>query len=136
MPARTFVPALLRSVAAGFSWAPATAAAQTTLNKHLAHPEFALWRGGRHVRAQGRKRTKGRYKVQNFYTGALGAERESVEALQLGTLDLTSTSTGPVPDFVPEVAVLDIPFLFRDHAHARAVLDGPIGQEMAAAVFS
>src|SRR5436309_4501994 len=76
------------------------------------------------------KRTNGRYKIQNFYAGALGAERESIEGIQLGTLDLTMTSTGPVPNFVPEVAVLDIPFLFRDYAHARAVLDGPIGQEM------
>ena len=76
------------------------------------------------------KRTNGRYKIQNFYSGALGAERESIEALQLGTLDLTMTSTGPVPNFVPDIAILDIPFLFRDYAHARAVLDGPIGQEM------
>src|SRR2546425_3184665 len=76
------------------------------------------------------KRTNGRYTIQNFYAGALGAERESIEGVQLGTLDLTMTSTGPVPNFVPEVAVLDIPFLFRDYAHARAVLDGPIGQEM------
>src|SRR5213078_3164707 len=37
---------------------------------------------------------------------------------------------GPVPNFVPEVAILDIPFLFRDYAHARGVLDGPIGKEM------
>ena len=76
------------------------------------------------------KRTAGRYKVQNFYSAALGAERESVEGVQLGTLDLTLTSTGPLPNFVPEVAILDIPFLFRDYAHARAVLDGPIGQEL------
>ena len=76
------------------------------------------------------KRTNGRYKIQNFYSGALGAERESIEALQLGTLDLTMTSTGPVPNFVPDIAILDIPFLFRDYAHARAVLDGPIGQAM------
>ena len=76
------------------------------------------------------KRTNGRYKVENFYAGALGAERESNEALQLGTLDLTMTSTGPVPNFVPEVAILDIPFLFRDYAHARAVLDGPIGKDL------
>ncbi len=40
------------------------------------------------------------------------------------------TSTGPIPNFVPEAEILDIPFLFRDNAHARAVLDGPIGQEM------
>jgi TRAP-type transport system periplasmic protein len=76
------------------------------------------------------KRTNGRYKIQNFYAGALGAERESIEGVQLGTLDLTMTSTGPVPNFVPEVAILDIPFLFRDYAHARAVLDGPIGQDL------
>ena len=76
------------------------------------------------------KRTAGRYKIQNFYSGALGAERESIEAVQLGTLDLTMTSSGPVPNFVPEVAILDIPFLFKDYAQARSTLDGPIGQDM------
>src|SRR5438093_13080042 len=76
------------------------------------------------------KRTNGRYKIQNFYAGALGAERESIEGIQLGTLDLTMTSTGPVPNFVPEVAILDIPFLFHDYANARAVFDGTIGQSV------
>ena len=78
------------------------------------------------------KRTAGRYKVQTFYSGSLGGERESIEAVQLGTQELTFSSTGPVPNFVPETKILDIPFLFRDKAHARAVLDGPIGQEMLA----
>jgi tripartite ATP-independent transporter DctP family solute receptor len=76
------------------------------------------------------KRTGGRYKVQPFYSGSLGGERESIEAVQLGTQELTLSSTGPVPNFVPAARILDIPFLFRDKAHARAVLDGPIGQEM------
>jgi tripartite ATP-independent transporter DctP family solute receptor len=35
-----------------------------------------------------------------------------------------------VPNFVPEAKIFDVPFLFRDKAHARAVLDGPIGQDM------
>ena len=76
------------------------------------------------------KRTGGRIKIQGFYSGSLGGERESIEAVQLGTQELTFTSTGPIPNFVPEVRILDIPFLFRDKAHARAVLDGPIGQDM------
>lgn len=76
------------------------------------------------------KRTNGRYKIQNFYASALGNEREAVEAVQLGTLDLVLTSTGPIPNFVPELAILDIPFLFRDYAHARGTLDGPVGQEL------
>ena len=76
------------------------------------------------------QRTGGRYKVQTFYNGALGGERESIEAVQLGTQELAFSSTGPVPNFVPEAKILDVPFLFRDKAHARAVLDGPIGQDM------
>ena len=50
--------------------------------------------------------------------------------MQLGTQELTLTSTGPVPNFGPEVRILDSPFLVRDKAHARAVLEGPIGQDM------
>jgi tripartite ATP-independent transporter DctP family solute receptor len=110
---------------------PLPAEAQTTMKINISvaqnsHYGVAIDTFAREVEA----RTNGRYKIQTFYAGALGAERESVEGVQLGTLDLTLTSTGPLPNFVPEVAILDIPFLFRDYAHARAVLDGPIGQEM------
>ena len=106
-------------------------AAQTTLKMNISlaqnsHYGVAIDAFAREVE----KRTGGRYQIQNFYAGALGAERESIEGLQLGTLDLTMTSTGPVPNFVPDVAILDIPFLFRDYGQARAVLDGPIGQDM------
>ena len=76
------------------------------------------------------KRTNGRYKLQYFPAGALGGEREMLEAVQLGTQDLIITSTGPVGNFVAETRIVDIPFLFRDYAHARKVLDGPIGQEI------
>ena len=120
------------SITAGLG-AAAPAAAQTTLRINIAiaqnsHYGVAIDTFAREVE----KRTSGRYKIQTFYSGALGAERESVEGVQLGTLDLTLTSTGPLPNFVPDVAILDIPFLFRDYAHARAVLDGPIGQELLA----
>ena len=76
------------------------------------------------------KRTNGRIVIKNFYSGSLGGEREVMESVQLGTQELAHNSTGPVPNFVPETRILDVPFLFRDKAHARAVLDGPIGQEL------
>jgi tripartite ATP-independent transporter DctP family solute receptor len=110
---------------------PAPAAAQTALKMNISLAQNSSY--GVAIDAFAREveqRTQGRYKVQNFYSAALGAERESVEGVQLGTLDLTLTSTGPLPNFVPEVAILDIPFLFRDYAHARAVLDGPNGQDL------
>ncbi|QRF55600.1 TRAP transporter substrate-binding protein [Variovorax paradoxus] len=76
------------------------------------------------------KGTQGRFKCQHFANSALGGEREQIEAIQLGTQDLVNTSTGPVGNFVPEVKIVDIPFLFRDYAHARKVMDGPIGQDI------
>lgn len=76
------------------------------------------------------KGTAGKYKCQQFPSSALGGEREMIEAVQLGTLDLVNTSTGPVGNFVPDTKIVDIPFLFRDYDHARKTLDGPIGQEI------
>lgn len=78
------------------------------------------------------KGTQNRYKCQLFPNGALGGEREMIEAVQLGTLDVTNVSTGPVGNFVPEVKIVDIPFLFRDYDHARRYLDGPDGQALLA----
>ncbi|MEO8012565.1 TRAP transporter substrate-binding protein [Polaromonas sp.] len=118
------------SLAVGFM---ASAAAQTTMRISISiaqnsHQGIAIDTFAKEVE----KRTAGRYKVQPFYSGSLGGERESIEAVQLGTQALTFSSSGPIPNFVPETKILDIPFLFRDKAHARAVLDGPIGQEMLA----
>jgi tripartite ATP-independent transporter DctP family solute receptor len=76
------------------------------------------------------KGTQGRYKCQEFPNGSLGGEREMIESVQLGTLDLVNTSSGPLGNFVPEVKIFDIPFLFRDYDHARKVLDGKIGQDI------
>ena len=109
----------------------ATAAAQTTMRISISvakdsHQGVAIDTFASEVE----KRTAGRYKVQTFYSGSLGGERESIEAVQLGTQELTFTSTGPIPNFVPETKILDIPFLFSGKAHAQAVLDGPIGQDM------
>ena len=121
--------ALLTGVVASLPAVPAFAQEVMKMNISIAqnsHYGVAIDTFAKEVEA----RTNGRYKIQNFYSGALGAERESIEGVQLGTLDLTMTSTGPVPNFVPEVAILDIPFLFRDYGHARSTLDGPIGQEM------
>ncbi len=116
------------SLAVGFV---ATAAAQTAMKINIAiaqnsHQGIAIDTFAKEVDA----RTGGRIKIQTFYSGSLGGERESIEAVQLGTQELTFSSSGPVPNFVPDAKILDIPFLFRDKAHARAVLDGPIGQEM------
>ncbi len=128
-PFRASIAALLCASLGTFS---ATAQAQTKTIK-LGHPQSAtsaFHAGSEAFAAEVERLSKGSMKVQLFPGGTLGGEREMVEAVQLGTLEVVVTSTGPVGNFVPETLITDIPFLFRDYEHARKTLDGPIGQEI------
>jgi len=120
--------ALAGALTLGFA---STTYAQTVMRSSISVAQNSHQGVGVDVLAQEvEKRTNGRIIIKNFYSGSLGGERESIESVQLGTQELTGTSTGPIPNFVPAVRILDIPFLFRDKAHARAVLDGPIGDAL------
>ncbi len=105
------------------------AAAQTVLKFGFGLPITGHYGvGAVHMQKEISARTGGRYTIELFPNFALGGEREMTEGVQLGTLDLVTTSSGPVGNFVPDTLITDIPFLFRDYQHARSVLDGPIGQ--------
>jgi TRAP-type transport system periplasmic protein len=109
----------------------APALAQTELKIGYAVPKDSHYGVGSTVFCDEiEKNTQKRYTCKHFPAAALGGEREMIEAVQLGTLDVVNTSTGPVGNFVPETKIVDIPFLFRDYDHARKVLDGPIGQDI------
>ena len=74
--------------------------------------------------------TQGRIKFQMFPGSVLGAEKEMIEQTQVGAIHVLRTSLGPVGPVVPEVNVFNMPFVFRSIAHMRAVIDGPIGQDL------
>lgn len=74
--------------------------------------------------------TQGRIKFQMFPGSVLGGEKEMIEQTQVGAIQVLRTSLGPVGPVVPEVNVFNMPFVFRDIKHMRAVIDGPIGQEL------
>lgn len=77
------------------------------------------------------QRTDGRVQIAVFPAGQLATgERALLEQVQLGAVDLTVTATGVLSGFVPEFAVVDLPFLFRDYAHASKVLDGLVGDRL------
>jgi tripartite ATP-independent transporter DctP family solute receptor len=125
------LPRILKTLtlAAAFAAAATAAHAQTVLRMGFGLPADAHYGvGAVHMQKLVAERMGGRYKVELFPNFQLGGEREMTEGAQLGTIDLVITSTGPVGNFVPETLITDIPFLFRDYAHARGVLDGPIGQ--------
>jgi len=76
-------------------------------------------------------KTGGEIEVQLFPAAQLGSERDMVEGLQLGSLEMTLTSTGPLGNFVPQVKLFNLPFLFKDRKSCYAVLDGKIGTGIA-----
>ncbi len=91
-------------------------------------PDHAYNVGARKYAELVAQRTGNKVKIDIYPATQLGSERDLVEGLQLGTVDLVVTSTGPVGGFVPKMFVVDLPFLFRDREHAYKVLDGPIGK--------
>ncbi len=68
--------------------------------------------------------------VQAFHSSQLGNERDLTEGMQLGTVDLALVP-GTIALFEPKMAIFDLPYIIRDRQHAYAVLDGPIGEEVA-----
>ena len=74
--------------------------------------------------------TSGRIKFQMFPGSVLGDEKAMIEQTQVGAIQILRTSLGPIGPVTPEVNVFNMPFVFRDIAHMRAVIDGPIGQEL------
>lgn len=78
------------------------------------------------------ERTNGAVEIDIFPNSALGDERANIEDLQMGTLDIAVSSTGPLGNFVSDFLILDLPFLFKNYDHAHAVLDGEIGQNLLA----
>jgi tripartite ATP-independent transporter DctP family solute receptor len=72
----------------------------------------------------------GKFKVQIYPSQQLGTERQCLELLQIGSLDMTKVSAGVLENFSPSIKVFGIPYLFRDKEHAFRVLDGPVGEEL------
>lgn len=75
-----------------------------------------------------KEKSDGRVEVQIFPNNQLGNEKEMVEGLLLGTVDITVPSNGVVTNFVKKLGVFDLPFLFRDRDHMYKVMDGEVGQ--------
>lgn len=76
------------------------------------------------------QKSGGRLQLKIYPGGQLGAERECVELLQIGSLAITKVSAAIMEGFVPEYRVLGLPYIFKDQDHAWEVLNGEIGKEL------
>ncbi|MDN3921302.1 TRAP transporter substrate-binding protein [Roseateles violae] len=76
------------------------------------------------------QRSGGRYKIKVFNKGALGTEKETIDQLKIGALDMARVNISPMNAICAKTQVPTLPFLFRSVEHMRQVLDGPIGEEI------
>ena len=72
----------------------------------------------------------GKLRLEIFPSQQLGTERQCLELLQIGSLEMTKVSSGVLENFAPQMSVFGIPYLFEDREHAFAVFDGPIGKQI------
>lgn len=75
-------------------------------------------------------KTKGAIKVDAFHASQLGNEKEILEGLKIGSIELGTITTGPIPTLFKPIMVFDIPYLFPNKYVAWEVLDGPFGQKL------
>jgi len=71
-----------------------------------------------------------KYTVTIYHSASLGTETEILQQVQLGTVHMAIITSGPFDVFLPEVRVVDYPFLFDSYEQVDAVLDGSPGQEI------
>ncbi|MBZ5201621.1 DctP family TRAP transporter solute-binding subunit [Planomicrobium chinense] len=77
------------------------------------------------------KESDGRLKVELYPNGQLyGSDREAIEAVQLGNLEMTIPAVAPLASFNEKFLVFDLPFLFNDYDAAYSALDGDLGEEL------
>lgn len=76
------------------------------------------------------EKTGGAVKVDTFPGSQLGAEREQLEGVQMGSIEMAALSAGPFPTLFAEIMVFDIPFLFASEEIAYKIMDGPVGTEL------
>ena len=75
--------------------------------------------------------TGGRVQIRIYPSMQLGGEKAMLEGMLLGAVDIVVTANGPVTNFVPEMGILDLPFLFDGREHMYSVLDGDVGDVLA-----
>ena len=89
------------------------------------------------VRAMGKalkEQSKDKLGVKVFASGSLGAERDTIEQLKIGGLDMMRINAAVLNNIVPETIAVSMPFVFRSTEHMRKVLDGAVGDEILAAM--
>lgn len=128
---KTTLAALLASAA--LASAAAAADCEITLRSSDTHPDgYPTVEAVKAMAREVQEKTAGRVCIQVFPSSQLGEEKDTIEQTQFGVIDMVRASFGSFNDIVPSTQLASLPYLFRSEDHLHKVMDGPIGEEIAA----
>lgn len=96
----------------------------------LGSVEYFYYKGAKRMSEEAAQKSGGRLDVQVFANQQLGNERDMIEGMQLGTIDLAIINTPLLAGFDPRFQIFDMPFMFNDWAHVHKVLSSHIGSDL------
>lgn len=103
-------------------------AAQELRMSQVSAADGAIGQSMDHFAALVKERTGGRVVINTFHNAQLGAERDNVEGIQLGNLDIAVVNQSVLGNFVQEISAVDLPYVIQDYDHADKIFLGEIGQ--------
>ena len=121
---------LISVLLAGLISSSAFAAGVVLKLGHIAESTNPYGRGADHFAELVKQKSNGDIEIKVFPSSSLGTQKELIEGLIYGTVDMTLTGTAELGTFEPKMAIFDMPFLFKDRAHAYKALDS-VGMELA-----
>ncbi len=125
--------ALAGLLAAGLPLAAPDAAAEWRgWNIHV--PDYPVSHGMEDFAKKIEERTDGRLTAKTYHSGVLGTQPDAIEQVRLGGIDFAVFNLGPMGQVVPATNVVSLPFIFKGMDHMHRVMDGPIGDEIGAAM--
>ena len=126
---RFLIGAVLLLAAAGALFAGADAEEETYVLRFaiVSGPAHAHNRAVEAWAEQVAEETNGRLEIRLLGGGQLGGERDYIEGMQLGTIDMAQVSTGPIASFVPNFSALSLPYVVTSYAQIESLVTGPVG---------
>src|SRR3954471_7210609 len=118
---------------AALALASFTAEARTFRSADVHNKDFPTNKAVAYMGEELSKATGGKDNIKVFGDSALGSEKDTVEQVKIGALDMVRVSTAAFHGIVPESMIPSLPFIFRDLDHFRKTIYGPQGDKILAA---
>ena len=105
--------------------------AQTVLKSSDTHPDgYPTVEGVKYFGELVKERTAGRYAVEVYHSAQLGEEKDTIEQVRSGVIELNRVSMAPFNGTVKESIVPALPYIFRSEEHMHKVMDGAVGDQI------